>query len=462
MLTPATVIAQDLRTDLSKTKQWLEIIRSDLEMADEKAAFLEDQLKAKEAQASALKTQLRELENQLWDLGPEPERSVPSPAPKPAPAPKPKPAPTEDDSIYEEEENRLIESCATRLVMLAGSNGPLGPGFFAQQEGVIRIYTSAAMISRVRHISVIGLDGTKHPINDKLSCPDGVHVAGLHPTGTELPHFEFAAKTETPKVGDRVVVALVNPDTYKVTGIGGAIRGIGPDKWELDADLIPGMSGAPVLSLKSGKLIGIVTPQVAGVAADWALGTRHEESRSFAARLDHTEKWKSIDRIGFAKEAAHVERINERTRIAWAAHWLMERTSFRGVLTRPNPPTKPASPRNPSADANRIYQENYQAWENYKRKRDRWDRVNELAKTHANNVHIRRAQSIISKVTKEDNNRETEIRNNYTSMRNDLKIRDHAASSQYTWHHTQLYKEAIEFREEALRVINIRANRFGR
>lgn len=449
-------MAQDLQTDLAKTKQSLEVINSDLNKAEKKADLLEEQLKVKEAQASVLRSQLKDLEEQLEKLGPNPKKTGP------APASKSQPAPTEDNSKYREEEDRLIKSCANRLVMLAEPDGPLGPGFFAQQEGATLIYTSASMISRVRHISVIGLDGTKHAISDKLTSPDGAHVAAVHPISTDLPYFELAAKTEMPNVGDRVVVALVNPETYRITGIGGTIRGIGPDKWELDADLLPGMSGAPVLSLKSGKLIGIVTPQVAGVAADWALGTRHEESRSFAARLDRLGKWKSIDRISFAREAAHVERINERTRIAWAAHWLMERTTARGNLTRPKPPAKPTPPTNSNPKANRTYQEVYQQWETLRRKRDRFDRVNELAKIHSNNVHIRRAQSILSNFSKGDKNRETNIRNNYINMRNDLKIRDQAASSGYTWHHSQLYEDALAFREEALRVITIRADRFGK
>jgi len=113
-------------------------------------------------------------------------------------------------------------------------------------------------------------------------------------------------------IGDQVVVILVDSETNEVKGIGGDIRGIGPDTWELNAELKPEMSGAPVLSLESGKVIGIVAPQVAGVSDDWAIGTR--------------------DR--FTKEASYIQKINDKTRLAWLAHMLVEHNYSRKYKRR--------------------------------------------------------------------------------------------------------------------------------
>ena len=218
----------------------------------------------------------------------------------------------------------LIQSAADRIVLLHHEDELHGTAFLCDNEGEVQIFTAASNISGYRNITVTGIDKSDYLYSTELSCPVDADIIGLDPERKDLPYFELASIEDELSIGDQVVVILVDSETNEVKGIGGDIRGIGPDTWELNAELKPEMSGAPVLSLESGKVIGIVAPQVAGVSDDWAIGTRHEGSRKFAARIDKIKEWQSVELDRFTKEASYIQKINDKTRLAWLAHMLVE------------------------------------------------------------------------------------------------------------------------------------------
>ena len=258
----------------------------------------------------------------------------------------------------------MIARSAEWMVILSGKDGSPGAAFLAPQDGKVRIFVSAQWLDKNPRPSVTKLDQSPLTVSEALVCPVGVDLVCLHPAaGTS--HFELADTTEKPVVGARVVVILVDPETKQVKGVGGAIRGIGPDTLELDANLTPEMTGAPVLALDSGRVIGVVAPQIAGVADDWAVGTRHEGSRNFATRIDRIQEWKTSDLARFANEATYIAGINRRTRIAWLAHMLVAigmESHTRSTTSDQSTPYSPASS---------IWRKEGESAEEYEKRRER-------------------------------------------------------------------------------------------
>jgi hypothetical protein len=377
-----------------------------------------------------------------------------------------------------EKETALITRSADRMVLLSGKDGSPGAAFLAAQDGKVRIFVSAQWLDKNPRPSVTKSDRSPLTVSDSLVCPVGVDLVCLDPGAGDLPHFELVETTEKPLVGARVVVILVDPETKRVNGIGGSIRGIGPDTLELDANLTPEMTGAPVLGLDSGRVVGVVAPQIAGVADDWAIGTRHQGSRNFANRIDRIQEWKTSDLARFANEATYIAGINRRTRIAWLAHMLVAigMESYHRSTTYQPTPYSPASS---------IWRKDGESAEEYEKRREREkeehnrrveeyrdelnrkkqfvESVNKESAEHAANPHIMRVKSWIGDLRQPAaaGSREERLSNIYRSMLTDLKKQEPDLSGHMTWYHQQQYRAAQADRQEGIRIIAANADRVG-
>jgi hypothetical protein len=427
---------------LAQTMTWDEVIAAIGEkrraLSDE-AKAVEQQLKTFEEQAKIQDTHVESLKVRLAAMKGM-NGSEPLLATKPEGATEGPVAAAEATTDYRTREKELIERGANRMLVVEGKEGePIG-AFLAPQDGQIRIFVSAQWLDQNPTPKVSKLDQSSLPIRPELSCPAGVDLVCLHTDALALPHFELADTSEKPVVGARVVVIFFDPETKQAQGIGGWIRGIGPDTLELDAELTPKMTAAPVLSLDSGKVIGVVAPQVAGVKDEWAIGTRHQGSRHFATRIDRIQEWKASDLGRFAKEAAYIQGINQRTRLAWLAHMLM---------------------------ADRISSVENRATDQSQRERKEWGeflwKVKDEARKHASNPHIARASNWTTESVGDLGIAEWRKRmsNIYRGILSDLAKEEPDLSEHMTPYHLQQYRVAKASRAEGLRIISQNAQGVG-
>lgn len=382
---------------------------------------------------------------------------------------------------YRIREKELIDRSAGRMLVVEGKQGKPTGGFLAPQDGEIRIFVSARWLDENPRPTVSKLDRSSLPICEELSCPVGVDLVCLHPDASDLPHFELTEASKMPVVGARVLVISLDPDSKQAKGVSGSIRGIGPDTLELDAELTSTMTGAPVLSLDSGRVIGVVAPQIAGVADEWAIGTRHQGSRNFAFRMDRIEEWKTSNLGRFAKEAAYIQGINQRTRIAWLAHMLMaDRMSTweykRANLSRTDSQERPG-PRKVGESIEQFVERRARELEDYDRKREREEsarlerakfirEVQEEATNHATNPHIARVNSWLNEplnpnVQAGGGEERIRLSNIYRSILADLSKQEPDLSEHMTPYHLQQYRIAKATRSEGIRIIAQHATRVG-
>lgn len=387
-------------------------------------------------------------------------------------------APAEDTIQYEVKEKELIERSTSKMLVVKGKEGDPTGAFPAMQDGKVRIFVSAQWLDLNPSPTVSKIDRSSLPIGDELACPAGVDLVCLHSDASDLPHFELTKSSELPKVGERVVVIFLDPNSMQAKGIGGSIRGIGPDTLELDADLTLTMTGAAVLSLDSGKVIGIVAPQIAGVKDEWAIGTRHQGSRNFATRIDRIQDWRISDFGRFANEAAYIRGINQRTRIAWLAHMLMvarvsaleDAQAYQarmGAQTSVGRRTFNETDEQYQQRRNREMEESYKKVE--KERREQVERakflseVKDEAKKHAGNPHIVRAtnwtgESLGSLGLDEWRARQANI---YRGILADLSKQEPDLSEHMTPYHLQQYRIAKANRAEGIRIISQNAKSVG-
>ena len=364
----------------------------------------------------------------------------------------------------------LIQSAADRIVLLHHEDELHGTAFLCDNEGEVQIFTAASNISGYRNITVTGIDKSDYLYSKELSCPVGADIIGLDPERKDLPYFELASIEDELSIGDQVVVILVDSETNEVKGIGGDIRGIGPDTWELNAELKPEMSGAPVLSLESGKVIGIVAPQVAGVSDDWAIGTRHEGSRKFASRIDKIKEWQSVELDRFTKEASYIQKINDKTRLAWLAHMLVEHNYSRKYKRRfdLNEPQYEQDDSLSPEEQKKRSDEHHKEMEEYRQKvRSERESVKKEAKKRASEIQIKRVNAWLKKysdyraaggrgnLSKLDNGESMQrnLASIYGVMARELEDNKGDLSKQFTPYHAKQYQLAQTWRKAGIETL---------
>lgn len=96
-------------------------------------------------------------------------------------------------------------------------------------------------------------------------------------------------------IGDEVGVDGNSQGASVVTELKGKIVGLGPGLVEVDAPLVPGNSGSPILYVKSGKVIGITSYVKRREHDEISKDSGVAEVRRFGYRLDAIKTWQDLN-----------------------------------------------------------------------------------------------------------------------------------------------------------------------
>jgi hypothetical protein len=209
------------------------------------------------------------------------------------------------------------------------------------------------------------------------------------------------------------------------------------DMWEVDAEIIPGNSGGPVISLESGDVVGIVTHLTIKRARDQYTSVEKEktEVKRFAARLDKPWEWRRMPVSRFVKEWEHIEAMDRESSIAWASIYLMHTgpEARAAAERRPGPPERSDPQERSNPDQVKLAE----AILARDRQHIQAQRVDEWLKRYRSAGKVRHNELI------EEGN---EIIN-----RNLDEIRlkgDALKSSHFSWFHRQTYEAEVEWRQK--------------
>ena len=216
----------------------------------------------------------------------------------------------------------FLAEVTPRIVVIEGNNGR-GTGFLCESGGDVWVYTAAHVLSGNSTITVRDSKGRIYRDFDFLEAAEGVDLVRLKPRNADFEGLSLATKLERPEVGDLIVAVGNSLGAGSLSGEPGRILSVGDDMWEVDAEIIPGNSGGPVLSLESRKVIGIVTHLIISGNRSQNNPTGNTEVKRFAARLDKPWEWRKMPVSRFVKEWNHIEAMSNASAIAWASTYLM-------------------------------------------------------------------------------------------------------------------------------------------
>jgi len=200
------------------------------------------------------------------------------------------------------------ESTSRAIVVIEGDEGA-GTGFLVRDGDQVHLYTAAHVLSGNSRLTVKLRDGTK-------LTKFGTFEAS---TDSDLVRIELLDEVEdtlalTAEVSqvDRAILAAGNSGGAGTVGFEpGVVKSLGAESVEIDADVIQGNSGGPILDANTLEVVGLVTHLIAARRDEWAKETRFSDIRRFGCRLDRDREWVELSIGRFLAEGRAVGDFSE-------------------------------------------------------------------------------------------------------------------------------------------------------
>ncbi|MEY4490027.1 MAG: hypothetical protein RIQ79_2535, partial [Verrucomicrobiota bacterium] len=216
------------------------------------------------------------------------------------------------------ENQELTPEQMEAIVIVEGSDS-VGTGFITRIRDVDFVATNLHVVGGYDKVRVTTLRGATITVGSVFGAI-GRDIAILRIEGaTRLPSLTLAEDPlKSTKLGDKVVVVGNRRGGGVATQVSGVVRGIGPDRVEVDAPFQPGNSGSPILHLATGEVIGVASYSQRRKLDDLDVGKKsqgttsqpsaavREEQRWFGYRADGVSKWESIDQSKWRAQAKRI------------------------------------------------------------------------------------------------------------------------------------------------------------
>ena len=249
-----------------------------------------------------------------WSLGesaPTPVLTSAKPAPESTPeTPAPKPVKLTDPE---------------KAVVIITGDKSSGTGFIIYNGTYYYLYTAAHVLSGNKKLTYKTKSGHELKRFSKLEIATDVDMARMRILDRVPAALRLPTKAGEASNGKEITAYGNSGGGSVITKAEGAIQGVGAESLEIDAQVIQGNSGGPVVLNGSNTVAGIITHALTPRGDVWSSGTRYAEVRRFAARLDRRIQWQKISIEGFLAEPEKIEKLNQVTRLLFALSALQPR-----------------------------------------------------------------------------------------------------------------------------------------
>lgn len=216
------------------------------------------------------------------------------------------------------------------VVLITGTNGS-GSGVLVNVDGQQYLYTAVHVLAGIVKPTFIRPGGQVIKINDqdKVEISDEDKVEDVVRIRMESPLPSAMEFTDQAEIGDGILALGNSSGEGVVTSVSGKLLGVGPSEVELDAKVVPGNSGGPVVIEGTQKVIGLVTRASAAKCDIWTKDTPSAEVRRFAVRPTKVTKWITMEFMGLKNQGQRLEGLRLDTRTIAAVLFLKyNRTSI--------------------------------------------------------------------------------------------------------------------------------------
>lgn len=200
------------------------------------------------------------------------------------------------------------------IIIVEGDKGR-ATGFMTKIKNVDFVVTNLHVLGSNKTIALKTMNGETLPFTT-IHGAIGRDIALIRIAKTEGSLKLAENVMASAKIGQNVVVAGNKAGGGVATEITGKIKGIGPDRIEIDATFESGNSGSPIISQETGEIIGVATyTQIKPVNFDyWDRSAKpsisHWETRWFGYRLDGPVQWQAISLEKWQIQGKRIDALN--------------------------------------------------------------------------------------------------------------------------------------------------------
>ena len=192
-----------------------------------------------------------------------------------------------------DQNEKLLKSCVT----ITGSS-MAGSGFFYSRDEKLYVATCKHVVFDQPLLTIKDVRGHNY-LGSSIFYAQDRDIAFVEITNVnfrEVACLSLRRNVEETPLKSAIMCMGNSQGSGVIVPAKGRLLAIGPTEIEIEADVVPGNSGSPVVSEKSLEVLGLADSLLYMSKDFWARGTRYENSiRRFAARIDNLD-WNSIVR----------------------------------------------------------------------------------------------------------------------------------------------------------------------
>jgi len=184
------------------------------------------------------------------------------------------------------EDTGAVSEISKSLITIEGKK-KVGTGFVSRYNNKQYVFTNIHIILSNSSIKLLSIHGNSLPIKSVILSKDRDAILLEIDQNKNVPALEIEKDMDNFQNGTPIAVYGNSMGGGVNTELSGSILGFGPKNIEITADIVPGNSGSPIISKKTGKVLGIAQ-SIAKVKQDLVTAkTRFAEKRKFAVRVDN-------------------------------------------------------------------------------------------------------------------------------------------------------------------------------
>jgi S1-C subfamily serine protease len=216
---------------------------------------------------------------------------------------------------------RLTEAQASAVVLIRGDNAE-GTGFLVQTAAGSFVVTNQHVIAANPHLHITTGNGLPVTFTDLQGATDR-DLAMIPIQDNHYSYLTMASDVAaTVQVGDAVITPGNSEGGEVMLDTNGTVLALGPQKIEISNPVYHGNSGGPVLHVKSGTVIGVVTEGQKVDTTDALDLASHQNANSaitgtmryFGLRLDNVGTWEPFTWARFENETEFLDEFHERSK----------------------------------------------------------------------------------------------------------------------------------------------------
>lgn len=215
---------------------------------------------------------------------------------------------------------KLPEAQARAIVLVKGDNAE-GTGFLVKTKDGPAVITNQHVLANNPNVRITTNTGAELTI---LSCKGATDrdLAMILIKDGPYDYLKLAGDVSaTVQNGDEAITPGNSQGGDVILNTDGKVLGLGPDRIEFDNPIYHGNSGGPVIHVKSGTVIGVVTMAVKVDTNDElnkaSFANRNSaignSMRYFGVRIDTVPGWETLDPRQFQTETAFLDAFDQRS-----------------------------------------------------------------------------------------------------------------------------------------------------